>query len=115
MLKKLKDTRKEPITLFHLGKLFQLSKSFYSVAREKHDDNKTQTSTPRRDNSALKEVLNKVLSEPVLKTVPEPATAFGGVPQEAAISLDSLKEKIKEERVKFLCQRKIVLQRGGDE
>jgi CxxC-x17-CxxC domain-containing protein len=52
------------------------------------------------DNSALKEVLNKVLSEPVLKTVPEPATAFGGVPQEAAISLDSLKEKIKEETSK---------------
>jgi CxxC-x17-CxxC domain-containing protein len=47
-----------------------------------------------KSNAALREVLNKTLET---KPAPEPATAVAGVPPQAAISLDSLKNKIQEE------------------
>jgi CxxC-x17-CxxC domain-containing protein len=59
-----------------------------------------------KNNPALKEVLNKVMTEPKPKTdqplaeIPKPVTVAPGIPQKAAISLDSLKEKIKEETKK---------------
>ena len=56
---------------------------------------------PGVGNPALREVLNKITADgatPQNAVVNEPATAVDGVPPKAAISLDSLKEKIKESR-----------------
>jgi len=44
-----------------------------------------------KDNTALREFLNKTLAA---KPAPEPATASGGVPLQAAISLNTLKNKV---------------------
>jgi len=53
-----------------------------------------------KDNTALREFLDKTLSglqtEFATEPIPEPATASGGVPLQAAISLDTLKNKVKE-------------------
>ncbi|MFZ2150255.1 MAG: CxxC-x17-CxxC domain-containing protein [Minisyncoccia bacterium] len=53
----------------------------------------TQTSIPRSENRALKEVLNKVLEETPSPQAPAPVAA--PMPTPEPISLDSLKDKIK--------------------
>ena len=60
-------------------------------------ENKSKPARTGAGNPELREVLNKITADggtPKNAVVNEPAAAVGGVPPKAAISLDSLKEKI---------------------